>query len=792
MGGREFFSGRMWLASLLCMGMLTASDGHLSAQSTPVGLPGGGLRQAFERALYALEASGHGTWNGVNRAQRLMLEFDEREVRLSHPDGSVTFQLTGYGYGGELREPALARLAGTGNRVEYRRGDLTEWYVNGPQGLEQGFTLTQRPGTDRENQSLVIALGVAGLIPILQSGSLLFESSKGVVLRYAGLTALDARGHTLPSRLEIRGREIRLAVDDHDAQYPLTVDPTWTQQQELTASDGVAGDEFGGSVSVSGDTALIGAPGKNQLGAAYVFVRNAGVWTLQQELTSSDGGAIGSSVSVSGDTAVIGGFGDPITNQGGAYVFVRSGGVWAQQQRLTPSDGAPGDYFGSFVSVSGDTALIGANGKNNEQGVAYVFVRSGGVWNQQQELTAFDGAAGDFFGFSVSVSGDAALIGAPNHNAQGAAYMFLGSNGVWTQQQELTASGGAENDAFGTSVYVSGETAVIGAPNGRINFQIQGAAYVFLGSNGVWTQQQELAASDGKEFDGFGTSVSVSEGRVVIGTGNSNSTYVFAGSGGALTQQQELTASDGAPGDFFGNSVSVSGNTAIIGAAEHNNVQGAAYVFVAPALGTNAILVGSAAGISSVVLSCSSAWTATANDSFLHISAGSATGTGNAVVVFTYDAFTGTGTRTGTLTIAGLIVTVTQAGTNYIGPGPVITLVSSGLNVPFRAAVDSLGNLYIADAGNNAIREWSASTQQVSTLVSSSLSHPEGVAVDGSGNVYIADTINNALKEWNATTQLVTTLVSLGLASPTGIAADGFGDVYLADSGNNAIKEWNA
>ncbi len=530
-----------------------------------------GLREAFERAIYALEESGHGTYRGVNPAQRLTLEFNGQEARLSHPDGSVNLHLTGYGYGDRLQKPADARLTGTGSRVEYQRGDLTEWYVNGSQGLEQGFALAHRPGTDRAGEPLVIALGVTGgLVPAQKAGedSVLFESSNGVVLRYAGLTAWDALGRILPSRLEVRGREIRLIVEDERAEYPLAIDPLWTQQQKLTASDGAANDVFGATVSVSGDTAVIGAYGKNSgQGAAYVFVRSSGVWSQQQKLTAADGAAndlFGLSVSVSGDTAVIGADGKN-NFQGAAYVFVRSSGVWSQQQKLTASDGAAGDAFGRSVWVGGDTAMIGASGKNSSQGATYVFVRSSGVWSQQQKLTASDGAANDWFGLSVSVSGDTAVIGASNKNSdQGAAYVFVRSSGVWSQQQKLTASDGAANDDFGYSVSVSGDTAVIGADGKN---SLQGAAYVFVRSSGVWSQQQEL------------------------------------------------TASDGAANDYFGWSVSVSGDTAVIGAGNKNSFQGAAYVFAVPMLGTNALLVGSAGGTSSVVLASSGAWTAIANNS---------------------------------------------------------------------------------------------------------------------------------------------------------------------------------
>jgi uncharacterized repeat protein (TIGR01451 family) len=212
---------------------------------------------------------------------------------------------------------------------------------------------------------------------------------------------------------------------------------------------------------------------------------------------------------------------------------------------------------------------------------------------------------------------------------------------------------------------------------------------------------------------------------------------------------------------------------------------------VTQVLGTSAILVSSAAGTSSVVLTYSGAWTATANASFLHLASGSTSGTGSALVVFTYDAFPGTGARTGTLTVAGRTLTVTQAGSNYLAPGPVTTLLSSGLSEPEGVAVDGSGNVYIADRMNGAVKEWNAATQQVSTLVGTGLSYPDAVAVDGSGNVYIADTGDNALKEWSAATGQVATLVSTGLSGPGGVAVDSFGDVYLADTGNNAIRKWN-
>ena len=347
-----------------------------------------GLRQAYERVVYRLKDSGPGRYQGVNAAQRLALEFNSDEARLKHAQGDVALRLTGYGYGGRLRTPLKAKPVASGNRVEYRRGELSEWYVNDSRGLEQGFTLARRPGASRDGEPLVIALAVAGESrPELaaQGDAVLLRSSKGAVLRYAGLRAWDARGRALAARLQVGEREVRLVVEDHGAEYPLVVDPVWTQQAELTASDGAPSDNFGYSVAVSGDTAVVGAfefnsPAK---GAAYVFVRTGVTWSQQQELTASDaasGDWFGYSVSVSGDTAVVGAPQQVSLGKGAAYVFVRSGANFSQQQKLTASDGAAGDLFGGSVAVSGDTAVVGAPeflSTPEGKGAAYAFVRSG-------------------------------------------------------------------------------------------------------------------------------------------------------------------------------------------------------------------------------------------------------------------------------------------------------------------------------------------------------------------------------------------------------------------------------
>ncbi len=216
--------------------------------------------------------------------------------------------------------------------------------------------------------------------------------------------------------------------------------------------------------------------------------------------------------------------------------------------------------------------------------------------------------------------------------------------------------------------------------------------------------------------------------------------------------------------------------------------QGATFV-----LGATALVEGPTAGSDSVVLAVSprtATWTATTNAAWLHLSQANRGGAGNTNVVFSYDANPGA-TRTGTLTIAGLTLAITQAGSTYVAASlPATTLAASGLHAPTGVAVDGAGNVYIADSENNAIRKWTASNNIVTTVTTNGLSSPAAVAVDGAGNVYIANTYSNAITIWTASNNTVTTLISSGLSHPFGVAVDGAGNVYIADTLNSAIKEW--
>jgi len=575
---------------LICLISLTLNSGWTATPSKT----DKGLEAAFQRALYSVDAA-PGGFVAANPAQHLSIRFTPGEARLEYQQSSAGLRLRGYGSGERLVRPPAAVLTGSGNRIEYHRDGLAEWYLNRPEGVEQGFTLAARPGRAELGERLTIALEVSGgMQPALAPAgdAVLLESDGQALLRYTGLRAWDAAGRELDARLEVRGREVLLTIEDAGAVYPLTVDPT-VQQAELTASDGAAGDNFGFSVAVDADTAVIGAYYKaGGQGAVYVFTRNGAVWSQQAKLTANDGqrDLFGTSVAVSGDTAVVGAS-LKITaggTSGAAYVFTRSGGIWTQQTLLVSSDAAAADFFGNSVAVNGDTVVVGAYEKAFYQGAAYVFTRSGVAWSQQAKLTAANALPLDEFGYSVAVSGDTAVIGAYSKAGNlGAAYVFARSGTAWSQQTELAANDGGV-DEFGYSVAVSGDTAVIGAPQKITAGGTSGAVYVFTRSGSIWTQQTLLVSSDAAAADNFGTSVAVSGDTAVIGAYEKASfqgaAYVFTRSGVAWSQQAKLTASDAATWDEFGYSVAVSGDTAVIGAYDKASAQGAAYVFVLPIL----------------------------------------------------------------------------------------------------------------------------------------------------------------------------------------------------------------
>ncbi len=379
-----------------------------------------------------------------------------------------------------------------------------------------------------------------------------------------------------------------------------------TTATKLLASDGAMDDWFGWAVTISGDTALIGARGDQDqgpsTGSAYAFVRGGGTWVEQAKLTPDDAQAnalFGYSVALSEDTALIGAAGDgtPTGNFGAAYVFVREGDVWTQQAKLVPE--APGAYrfLGWSVALVGDTALVGAPWTDGSKGAVYVFERTGDVWTEKDKLVASDGQGGDTFGRSVSLWEDVAVVGADGDDDEstdsGAAYVFRRQGVVWNEEAKLKAADADLSDRFGNAVSIVEDTVAVGAyQDSEKEFQA-GAAYVFTGDGGVWTEKAKLlgAASSGAEF---GNSVSTSPGQVLVGApwlgANapiSGTAYRFVEAGSSWIQEERIFAADGERWDQFGISVSQSDDTSLIGAHldDDNGIDsGSAYIFAPSAL----------------------------------------------------------------------------------------------------------------------------------------------------------------------------------------------------------------
>ena len=396
------------------------------------------IRAAYEHNRHAvrpdLEPDGeeNGRYQASNPGQRIVSSFDGQGVRVTPDHGRWEWglELAAWGARGALREAAEIEATETeGSRIAYTYADgLSEWYVNRSSGLEHGFTVPQPPAGAAN--SLRFELRVLGdLAPqVAEDGQgAAFVNAAGLAeLNYGGLKVWDADGKMLPAEMETADGRLALNVETTGASYPITVDPL-VQQAYLKASNTGAGDTFGESVAVSGDTVVVGAP-------------------------FEDSDAAG--VNNDGDN-------DDATQAGAAYVFVRDGITWSQQAYLKASNTDVVDRFGFTVAVSGDTVVVGARledsdatGVNDDEGnndatnagAAYVFGRDGTTWSQQAYLKASNTDADDEFGDSVAVSGDTVVVGAP----------FEGSDAKGV-------NGADNNDAFGAgAAYVFGLPRTVG------------------------------------------------------------------------------------------------------------------------------------------------------------------------------------------------------------------------------------------------------------------------------------------------------------------------------------------
>lgn len=465
------------------------------------------------------------------------------------------------------------------------------------------------------------------------------------------------------------------------------------QHAYLKASNTQSGDRFGSRVAVFANTVVVAAlsedssatgingnqsdNGASTSGAVYVIERHGPVWGQQAYLKASNtnpNDLFGYSLSISGDTIVVGAsressssnavngneLDNSAPNAGAAYVFTRAGFTWTQQAYLKAGNSEAEDFFGDSVAVDGNTIVVGASSESSsatgvngdgtdnsadESGAAYVFVRTGGTWNQQAYLKASNADAFDRFGRDVAICGDLIVVGAEledgpatsvNGDASsntgtdnGAAYVFRRTGTTWVQEAYLKASNNDDRDNFGFSVDVSGNTIIVGAPleesgatlvNGDENSNSEGdsgAAYVFVYDGTGWSQQAYLKASNTDSFDNFGASVSIDGDLAFVGAPDERSNefgltglgmdnsleragaaYMYSRTGSTWQFDRYVKASNTGFGDEFGGSVDVSGGQYVAGASKEGSSAtgfngdqgddgsassaGAAYVFAEP------------------------------------------------------------------------------------------------------------------------------------------------------------------------------------------------------------------
>lgn len=422
---------------------------------------------------------------------------------------------------------------------------------------------------------------------------------------------------------------------------------SWDEVVKVVAPDRALVDLFGYSVSISGDYAIVGAKQEDHnatggqylenAGAAYILKNESGAWTVVQKIVANDRAAddeFGTSVAIYGDYAIVGaprktatvGF-ELNSNAGAAYIFKNTDGQWSQLQKIQASDRETGDEFGYAVAISENYVIIGApyedeyvNGVSSasNKGSAYIYKKTETLWTDEQKIVGGSVGDGDNFGWSVGINEDYAIIGTPRDSQiasgggiltdAGSAYIFRKfSSGTWTQMQSIGASDEGASDEFGTAVAISGNYVIVGAmfedhnATGGANLSNAGSAYIFELSDGEWSQMDKLVASDRQEMDNFGVSVSISGDYAIVGAynededpaggntqNNSGSAYIFKYTSGNWAEVNKIVASDRGGYDLFGNAVAISGDYAIVGAFNESENQvggntlfnaGSTYVF---------------------------------------------------------------------------------------------------------------------------------------------------------------------------------------------------------------------
>jgi hypothetical protein len=540
------------------------------------------IKAEYERHRHGMFPDGKGGYQSRTHYHGWLAKFDGRgfEVKPDTEPWTWGLELVSWGReGSQIPVSGKATIHTDVNRLEYRREGITEWFVNGKEGLEHGFTIPRRPegSTSRVTLSFRILGSLAGYGDGISHSASFKSRLDRTVLKYRKLIVNDAKGRMLAAAITIGAQALYINVDDNTAIYPLTIDPI-IQKAYLKASNTEGNDHFGQSIAIDKDILVVGAPGEDSQwsgvnvdqtdnqspdsGAVYIFRRNLGNWTQEAYIKPScntPGMTFGFSVAVKDDTVVVGspkrtydlpcGF-SSVPSTGAIYVF-RKVGSWAQNAVLKAPSQTAYDSFGFSVAISSGWIAVGMPNDDSEAvgvynymsdptlyswaytrnsgadtGAVFVLKRNISPTNQSFDWYAFIKAssAARAFGSTLSLDGDQLVVGGVDR-----VEVFQASNLVWSKDTQLVSSNYESEDQFGASVAISSNTVVVGAPyedsralgvngDGNDNSALNsGAAYVFYRLGSSWVQQAYLKASNTQQGDHFGSAVSISGDLVLVG-----------------------------------------------------------------------------------------------------------------------------------------------------------------------------------------------------------------------------------------------------------------------------------
>lgn len=387
--------------------------------------------------------------------------------------------------------------------------------------------------------------------------------------------------------------------DNEDSNANDNGDPgdggTWTEAAEIFAPDAAPGDRFGFSIAADGDTLVVGAAARDDnQGAAYVYRLGNGQWEYESTLNGEaifNPQSFGTYVAVQGDEIFVGApnyapEGSFTFQVGAVYVFGRDATGWTRKQLLTGSNAESQDYLGFTLAVDGDVLVAGAWGRNTLEGVVYVFRKTGDTWVEEQVLSSSNGINFDRFGQAVAVQGNTIVVGAPVRDfGTGETYVFEYQGGAWVETANFLAPFPAETDQFGSAVALQGDTLVSSSVlRDGIGVLETGEAYVYERTGSSWLYQQTLTAEDPFIGRHFGTSIDLEGDLMAIGAPVVSAVYVFRRTGGEWQSAARLMpAASRALYDLYGTSVALLNGVVLGGAmtsAESGlGESGAAYVF---------------------------------------------------------------------------------------------------------------------------------------------------------------------------------------------------------------------